>query len=160
MNEVGLNAVPWATAIEVLAAPQGRNVRKTDCTELIGNVPFGEELSEAKYKVRINKKQITVTLPQRIFLYLYDARSKFVHGDDVSTELLLPFGEEAPSILSLASTVYRTALTAYLEEHWPLEPTPELDGSSSRAILEHALRENLGPYEDHLLQAIGKSYWD
>ena len=93
-------------------------------------------------------------------MHLYNARSKFVHGDEVSTELLLPFGEEAPPLLSLASTIYRTAIVAYLEKHWPREATSEPDGASWRELLAHALQENLGPYEDHLLAAIGKSYWD
>ena len=99
-----------------------------------------------------------MTLAQRTFLRMYDARSKFVHGDKVSVKLLLPTHDDGPPLLSLASTVYRTALIAYLETHWPSDPTP--DGSSLRELLENAIREGLGPYEDHLLKAIGKSYWD
>ncbi len=99
-----------------------------------------------------------VTLPQQVYVHLYNARSKFVHGDEVSTELLLPFGEGAPPLLSLASTIYRTALMAYLEEHWPQESTQRLasDESSLTAYFKNAWQNS--PYEDHLLAAIGKSY--
>lgn len=161
LNEVGLNAVPWATAIEVLASPEKGSVNKWHCTRLIRRHEFSDPaLRWKKCWVKTNRGRRHMTLAQRIFLRLYDARSKFVHGDKVSVNLLLSNHDDGPPLLSLASTIYRTALTAYLEEHWPLEPTPEPDGSSLRAILEHGLRENLGPYEDHLLQAIGKSYWD
>ena len=101
-----------------------------------------------------------MTLAQRIFLRLYDARNEFVHGNKGSVKLLLSPRDDAPPLLSLASTIYRTALMAYLEDHWPREPTPEPDGDSLRELLAYTLRENLGPYEDHLLAAIGKSYWD
>ena len=160
MNEVGLNAVPWATAIEVLASPEKGRVSKWHCTRLIGQHEFSDRaLRWKKCWVKTNRGRRHMTLAQRIFLRLYDARSKFVHGDKVSVNLLLSNHDHGPPLLSLASTIYRTAMTAYLEEHWPLEPNLEPDGLSLRAIVEHALRESLGPYEDHLLQAIGKSYW-
>ena len=101
-----------------------------------------------------------MTLAQRIFLRLYDARSKFVHGNKGSVKLLLSPRDDAPPLLSLASTIYRTALMAYLEEHWPRRPTRVPDGASLRELLEYAVRESHEPYEDHLLAAIGKSYWD
>ena len=86
-----------------------------------------------------------MTLAQKIFLHLYGARSKFVHGDKVSTRLLLPFGDDAPPLLSLASTIYRIALMAYLDEHWPRDLWLDIAGMD---------------YEDHLLKAVGKSFWD
>ena len=82
-----------------------------------------------------------MTLAQKIFLQLYSARSKFVHGDKVSERLLLPFGDDAPPLLSLASTIYRTALLAYLEKHWRSEWWVDIAG------MDH---------DDHLLKAIGK----
>ena len=101
-----------------------------------------------------------MTLAQKVFLRLYEARSKFVHGEKGSVKLLLTTRDEAPPLLSLASTVYRTALMAYLEEHWPEAPTSLTDNAPLREVLKHAVRESFFPYEDHLLKAIGKSYWD
>ena len=88
----------------------------------------------------------TLNLPQRIFDDIYNARSKFVHGDEVSLELLLPFGEDAPSLPSLASSVYRMALIAYLDEQWP-RPKNDLTDLVRRLLPNRY-------YEDHLLKAM------
>ena len=40
-----------------------------------------------------------MTLAQRVYLRLHEARSKFVHGDKVSVKLLLTDGDEAPPLL-------------------------------------------------------------
>lgn len=158
LNEVGLNCVPWTTAIEVLASPEQRNVNRWDCTQLIGRHEFSNpRLRWRKCWVKTKQGRRYMTLAQRLFLRLHSVRSKFVHGDKVSVNLLLSTRDDGPSLLSHASTIYRTALMAYLEEHWPFDPTPEPDGSPWRELLAHALRETLGPYEDHLLQAIGKN---
>ncbi len=143
-NEVGLGTVPWATAVEVLASPGSRNVQKWDCTCLIdrGRRPCDPRLRTRKYWCMTQKeKRRYLTLPQRIYLHLHDARSKFVHGDKISQNLLAPFPNGAP-LLSLASTVYRIALVSYLEEHWP--------------VRDAWLRDLAGSfdYERHLLKAI------
>lgn len=148
LTEVGLDTVHWTTAIEVLASPPDRDVQKWDCTRLIAHAHgfHDAELRHRKYWVKGKKgRRHTMTLAQKIFLHLYGARSKFVHGDKVSTRLLLPFGDDAPPLLSLASTIYRIALMAYLDEHWPRDLWLDIAGMD---------------YEDHLLKAVGKSFWD
>ena len=145
LSEVGLGTVPWTTAVEVLASSGHENVTKWDCIDLIGNSPRSHmrELQRCRYWTKHNRRRRHITLSQRIFLHIYNARSKFVHGDKVSSKLLLPFGKEAPPLLSLASTVYRIALVSYLEKHWPMPK----DGRLAFLIQET-------PYDDHLLKAI------
>ena len=147
LTEVGLDTVHWTTAIEVLASPPDGDVQKWDCARLIAQ-PHGfhdRALRSKRYWIKVKKGRRHMSLAQRIFLHLYDARSKFVHGDEVSTRLLLPFGGDSPPLLSLASTIYRTALLAYLEKHWPRRWLLDIAGID---------------YEDHLLKAIGKGLWD
>ena len=163
LSAVGLSTVPWTTAIEVLAAPEARYVEKWDCTQLIGRHEFSDpRLRRKKCWVKPNKKGARrhMTLAQRVYLRLHDARSKFVHGDKVSVKLLLTDGDEAPPLLSLASTIYRTALMAYLEGHWPARVTSSQETTSWAELLRQHVRDNHAVYEDHLLNAIGKSYWD
>ena len=118
LYEIGLDTVHWTTAIEVLASPPNKYVKLCDCIKLLGRASCinDPELQERGHEVRIGKDTTHVTLPQRAYVHLYKARSKFVHGDEVSVDLLRPFGEDAPPLLSLASTVYRIALMAYLEK--------------------------------------------
>lgn len=151
LDEVGLEAVNWATATEVLAAPAKRNVSKWDCIRLIGN---GRKLREPelwhrRYRVARPRRKgdplrfSALNFPQWVFLCLHNARSKFVHGETVPKRLLAPFGENAPSLLSLASTVYRIALVAYLEQHWPwpesLNDFASIDLTSGMAYRRHLL---------------------
>jgi len=150
--ELGMDAVYWANAIEVLAMPPEGDVLKWDSVRLIGEFDWDEpELGKRKYWVGKGKKQTRMNLAQRLFLHLYTARSKFVHGDSVSEKLLLPHGPEAPSILSLASTLYRTALLTVLDSNWPWRPS--LDQWISMSVW------GASSYERHLLAAVGDGEW-
>lgn len=162
LNAVGLSTVPWTTAIEVLATPEADSVTKWDCTRLIGQHEFSApRLRWQKYWVKPKKGgRRYMTLAQRIYLSLHEARSKFVHGDKVSVKLLLADGDGAPPLLSLASTIYRTALMAYLEGHWPARVPSAGESTSLAELLRRHVRDNHADYEGHLLNAIGKSYWD
>lgn len=150
LNERGLGAVPWVTAVEVLASPPNRNVDKFDCIKLIGGAPIpdAQQLRARRYWAwnykRRRREQMNLT--QRLFHHLHTARSKFVHGDRISSKLLLPFGKGKPPVLSVASTVYRTALIAYLEKRWPRQPPL----GDVLALME----ENT--YEQHLVKAIDR----
>lgn len=161
LSAVGLSTVPWTTAIEVLAAPEARDVKKWDCTQLIGQHEFSDpRLRRKMFWVKFKGARRHLTLAQRVYLRLHEARSKFVHGDKVSVKLLLTDGAEAPPLLSLASTIYRTALMAYLEGHWPARAPSSRESTSWAELLRQHVRDNHAVYEDHLLKAIGKSYWD
>lgn len=155
LNEVGMDTVYWTNAIEILAAPDCNEVTKWDCSRLIGdfNGSYPPALRNRKYRVRKRRKAgkpneiMPVNFAQKIFFCLYRARSKFVHGDSVSAKLLRPFGPDTPSLLSLASTVYRLALYTYLERHWPWRPTLRDPNSFGLLLCD--------PYEKHLLEAAG-----
>jgi hypothetical protein len=141
-----MDTVDWVTAVEVLAAPGGRDVNKWDCVDLIGSADAATEpaIVRRKYRARKGKGRVSLNLPQKLYLQLHRARSKFVHGDAISPSLLV-FGANGSSLVSLASTVYRTALIAYLERHWPLREN--VQGLSLEMVSEFA-------YSEHLLAAV------
>ena len=160
LSEVGLGVVPWVTAIEVLAAPEAGRVDKWDCIRLIGRHGFSDpRLRRRTYWVNTKRGRCQMTLAQKLFLRLYDARNRFVHGRRVSAGLLLTKDEEAPPLLSLASTIYRTALVTYLDEHWPRQATSAQETTPAKQ-LRHFIRDHHLHSEDHLLRGIGASYWD
>lgn len=156
LQEVGLDAVDWATAVEVLASPKKGNVNKWHCLDLIGGARESREpeLRQRKYRVRRPAKKgkprrfKALNFTQWIFLHLHNARSKFVHGDKISAKLLAPFGEEVPPLLSLVSTVYRIALVAFLEQHWPWPMST--DDLASLDLLPGM------DYRSHLLAAVAE----
>ena len=65
LSAVGLSTVPWTTAIEVLAAPEARDVKKRDCTRLIGRHEFSDP--------RLRRKMCWVK-PQKGCSSPYDSR--------------------------------------------------------------------------------------
>ena len=155
LSAVGLSVVPWVTAIEVLAAPEARRVEKWDCTRLIGRHEFSDPRLRWKvFWVKPGQRRRQMTLAQKLFLRLYEARNKFVHGRKVSAELLLTKGEEAPPLLSLASTIYRTALMAYLEEDWPRQAVSSPETTSWAESYRQHVRDHHAVYENHLLKAV------
>lgn len=103
-GEAASTSVRWATSVEMLAAPGEGHVSKNDCIELVKEVSCtdGEE-----------------KLAADVFRRLYKLRNDSVHGREIGLDQLRPFGEHAPPLLSLASSVYRLALVAYLNRHWP-----------------------------------------
>ncbi len=150
LSEQGLGAVPWTTAIEILASPEGKRVNKWHCVRLIGQAPptQSRQLERKTYWAKDHKGRRTrLTLAQRTFLHMYEARNKFVHGNRVSRKLLLPYRKGTLPLLSMASTVYRVALISYLQEHWPWEmPT------GNPILLADEMT-----YDHHLLKAVGKA---
>lgn len=92
LHEAGVSAVLWVNAIEVLASPCERNVNRSDGVRLVGEFSWeGEKLlKDRRYRVRSGNRQRGVNLAQKVYDQLHKARSKFVHGDKVSTRLLLP----------------------------------------------------------------------
>jgi hypothetical protein len=133
LHEAGVSTILWVSAIEALASPPERKVHRLDGHTLVAEYDWGEfqpRLQAKRYRIiekgGATKKFRRVDLTTKIYDHLYAARSKFVHGDRVNSRLLLPFGNRpAPTLLALASTVYRTALAAYLQRFWPWSPSLE-----------------------------------
>lgn len=103
-REKASTSIRWSTAVEMLAAPQEGRVNKNHCLGLVRENPCsaGEE-----------------ELAAEVFRRLYKLRNDSVHGREIGLDRFLPFGDQAPPLLSLASSVYRLALVAYLNRHWP-----------------------------------------
>ena len=153
IHEVGVGTVLWVNAIEILAAPSDRNVRRLDGHALVEQFVWDMNplLDSRRYRVvehrRPKIKYRGAKLVAKVYDHLYEARSKFVHGDQVSRALLRPFGPDpAPPLLALASTVYRTALLAYLQRHWKW--TRQMEAK------DHLGTFWLSAYEQHLLKAV------
>ncbi|WP_428278124.1 HigA family addiction module antitoxin [Candidatus Palauibacter sp.] len=109
-REAASASVRWATSVEMLAAPGQGYVRKDDCLALI-----------REYSSSDGEEEIAAD----VFRRLYKLRNDSVHGREIGSDQLRPFGERAPPLLSLASSVYRLALAAYLSQHWPAPATVE-----------------------------------
>lgn len=134
IREAASASVRWATSVEMLAAPGDGHVDKRDCLALINENSCSDGEEE---------------IAENVFLRLYKLRNDSVHGREIGLDQLRPFGERAPPLLSLASTVYRLALVAYLNRHWPI--TVEDAAEDRRNELTQGLRDPpRADYEAHL----------
>ena len=64
----------------------------------------------------------------------------------------------ATAVLGLNHLPHRTF--GFLDRHWPQRVTSSQETTSWAELLRQHVRDNHAVYEDHLLNAIGKSYWD
>jgi hypothetical protein len=95
-------------------------------TEARLRVPITRWAKKRREKTFAGKKQKyvkewrAVDAVQFAYMRLYEARSKFLHGDRISERLLLPF-KAAPTLplLSIAPTVYWAALRSFLGANLP-----------------------------------------
>ena len=133
-REAASASVRWATSMEMLAAPGEGYVSKDDCFALI-----------KEYSCSNGEEEIAAD----VFLRLYKLRNDSVHGREIGLDQLRPFGERAPPLLSLASTVYRLALIAYLNRHWPATAEDAADLPTNE--MTHGLLDPpRADYEAHL----------
>lgn len=151
IHDAGLSSVLWVSAVETLAS-HGRkgNVGKAACLDLLADPPKIKEsaLLARWYRVVVNRRPRQVNVAQKIYDLTYRARNKFVHGDQVSPSLLLPFAKKrGPPLLELATTIYRMCLVRHLMtiESGKWKPDWRM------GMFTHY------EYEKHLLRAQGKA---
>jgi hypothetical protein len=133
LYEFGISTAWWVSAIEILAAPPPtrrkyrlqpgekrrkkatRDVQLTDVLNLLSHYQWFEtRLRRTKGTAKFGR----VNLIQRVYLKMYKARSRFLHGDRVSTNLLYFHGKQTPSLDRLASYVYWTALRGFVDRYY------------------------------------------
>lgn len=123
LSEYGTQLALWISAIEVLAWPtKGRADLPAVLALLEGFDWASDKLGEKRYQARYRQKAIAATAVQYAYSLMYGARNEFLHGNPVSAETLVP--KEFSTTLSLpriASTVFRTALAAYLRPAVPFQ---------------------------------------
>ena len=138
--EYGTAIALWVSAIEILAAPpptrrrhklqpgQKRrrkatgNVTPRHVVDLLGHHQWSDRwLRHKRYKVTLARDAAAepVNFIQRVYVRMYEARSRFLHGDHVSPSLLRLPGGTSTTVTRLASHVYWTALIGFLKPHFP-----------------------------------------
>jgi hypothetical protein len=110
-NDVGTRITLWVNAFEALFHPGTGRVNKRHVQEQLALVDWDKAILKAqRYRITFNRKQMTVTLPEKIYDGLYEARNKFTHGDRILLRHL-KYGRHKISLLSMASALYLAALT-------------------------------------------------
>lgn len=114
IHDDGRMAGLWTAAFEILVHPGGdgrANLKKV--FELLQKVPWIDKQNEGK------------SLACWLYNHIYSCRNDFLHGNPVTPEnLLLP--ESGRPLASHAATLYRLALSSFLDLAWK-EPLPEVE---------------------------------
>lgn len=150
--DIGVNISLWVSAFEILAHPKNEDVYQTTVLDLIGEHRWSiKELNYNRYRAKISKKKsISVNIAQKLYKELYEARNKFLHGEEVSNTSLFPFkNKNLQQVWTFAPVVYRTALITFLKKSYIA--TSEKDIFTADNFLQYI---NESSYEKCLMQLI------
>ena len=103
----------WVSAFEILAHPKTERVDKRTVCELLDRAPWTQEHNRTKTGGVEAHPERHLTLPNRLYLRLYDVRNDYVHGNPITSEALCVPGTER-ILADFAAPLYRMALTAFL----------------------------------------------
>jgi hypothetical protein len=134
MSDAGLRLALWVSAFEVLfhsGGKKGWSDKLAVQTAMAAGPWDYAKVIRKRYKVTRPARK--VSLVEKIYEELNNARNDFLHGNPVSA-LTLRFGRRGnrPSLVTLAPALYHGALLAFLHGKVPGGPDEELpEGTSS-----------------------------
>ncbi len=109
----------WVSAFEILVHPQTESANCKRVLELLGKAKFNtKKLKNRYYSIILSgkkQKRERVTLPQKLYYQMHQARNDFIHGNPVVLNDLFPDKNESKYILNLyAPLLYKVALKVFL----------------------------------------------
>ncbi|UCF14654.1 MAG: hypothetical protein JSW59_14665 [Phycisphaerales bacterium] len=78
--DFGVQIAMWVSAFEILANPRGKDVRFSDVSALIKQVPWRARKLRVKDRASATGSKGVTTLPVQIYGRLYRTRNAYVHG--------------------------------------------------------------------------------
>jgi len=119
VNDYGTSASLWVSALEILSHPRQGKADLLSVLNMLSQFPWKNKMVKRRlYKVKYQRKEYRVNLPQRLYKELYDTRNEFLHGNPLTSNRLHPFRQKnRPSITKFAPLLYKVALLCYLEKY-------------------------------------------
>jgi len=137
--DFGLIISLWISAIEILVNPVDNYVNKFIVLDMLSNHGFKDsDLNKGFSEMVRNKKQVEINFIQKLYLEVYNYRSKFIHGDVIDPKIIKFFkGFQKLSLLNIGPNLYRLILYLVLKENnliKIIETDHYLDGFIERKI--------------------------
>lgn len=141
LHDYGVTVALWVSALEVLAHPGKGRVAAEHVIKILGSYQWsGRMLNGRWYDVFVkNGHYIKGKFVQAAYRYLYNFRSKFLHGDRVTERLIRPFPRRQwISVIDVAPFLYRTALVETLRQRFPLaRETHDINAAIGYELFDH-----------------------
>jgi hypothetical protein len=139
LSDYGTQMALWVSAIEILAWPEDRRADFGKVHRLLGRYQWASDvLNRARYQFTWGGNPIKCNAVQRAYGYMYRARNRFLHGETVTAQTLVPRRlRRAIPLPQLAAIVYRTALAAFLEKR--IEPERPDAGSFGKEFVDEMM---------------------
>lgn len=125
LSEYGLQVSLWVTGLEVLARTAVGEVTQKRVLDLLREYEWNDQNLRARRYTRtfeerragkVTVRRVRATAIEKLCSALYQARHKYVHGDNVNLPLLVPpVGSMNPPLPQAAGLVFRVALGSFLE---------------------------------------------
>ena len=123
----------WTAAFEILVHPgDDGQADLNKVFDLLQKIPWIDKTCTCqRFLIRRGKRREQRDLACWLYNHIYTCRNDFLHGNPVTHEnLLLP--ESGRPLTSYAATLYRLALSSFLDLAWK-EPLPESEDAQALA---------------------------
>ncbi len=152
LYDFGLINSLWISAIEILITPKAKYVNKIDVIDLLKNHGFNDpKLNGIFCKIKIGENTLEINFIQKLYLLIYNFRSKFIHGDEIDQEIF-EFIREYPklSLLNAGPNLYRLILYLILRENNLINVDSDSEDPLN-GFREHIINSR---YEDYFLNVL------
>lgn len=142
--DLGVSIALWVSAFEILAHPKTRLVQQTDVFDLLRQAKWRHSrLRQLRYRVKLSRNNIiSVTLAERLYKNLYEARNAFLHGNPIHIKHVRATRRDPKFFLgNVPPVLYRTALMSYLGRKVPTDVPTDFDTRIVRLVIEGLFEE-------------------
>lgn len=116
IHDYGANICLWVSAFEILLHPGTNSVGYKDVLSLLEKYKSHiNRIGYKRYRAKLGKKTVALTLVQKTYYEMHVARNNFLHGNPVSFKDLFPASNTTYPILNFcAPLLYKCALEVFL----------------------------------------------
>jgi len=121
MYDYGSRIALWVSAFEVLTHPRRGEANLETVLALLDKAKWRHSrLRQRRWVIKLRGNTRRVSLIQKLYRELYDARNDFLHGNPVTPRRLHPFRRsKSPLLTHLAPLLYKVALICFLSGIYP-----------------------------------------
>jgi hypothetical protein len=114
--DYGAHLALWVSALEILVHPKTGNAGLEEVLNLLGESWFfKKELTSQSFSIRVKRKEKYITLLQKTYHEIYNARNAFLHGNPVKLSDLFPCNDtDCVPLTVCAIFIYKCALMVSL----------------------------------------------
>lgn len=108
----------WVSAFEILTHPRKGYAGLKTVLHLLRQYEWSDKkIRQKRYQIKYQRKKEQVTLVEKLYFQIYQARNDFLHGNPVKLKNLYPFqNDQRKPLTAFAPLIYKVALYSFLNQ--------------------------------------------